>query len=79
MYAMNSDMEIVTANLTHSAKVASEWYTLNSFKEILKGIESCNNIDIVIDNEVVVSSTDFFKLHGVSIDRHLRFDDHIIL
>ena len=81
LYAMSSDMEIVNANLTHSAKVAPEWYTSNFIEEnldkyrvLLLGSEPGNNINVVIDNEVVVS-TDCLKLLGVSIDRHLHFDD----
>ena len=41
-----------------------------------------NNINIVIDNEVVVivaASIDCLKLLGVSMDRLLRFHDHIII
>ena len=81
LYAMGSDMEIVNANLTHSAKVAPEWYTsnfikgnLDKYRVLLLGSKPGNNINVVIDNEVVVS-TDCLKLLGVSIDRHLRFDD----
>ena len=81
LYAMSSDMEIVNANLTHSAKVAPEWYTsnfiegnLDKYRVLLLGSEPGNNINVVIDNEVVVS-TDCLKLLGVSIDRHLHFDD----
>ena len=81
LYAMSSDREIVNANLTHSAKVAPEWYTsnfikgnLDKYRVLLLGSEPGNNIHVVIDNEVVVS-TDCLKLLGVSIDRHLHFDD----
>ena len=81
LYAMSSDMEIVNANLTHSAKVSPEWYTsnfikgnLDKYRVLLLGSEPGNNIHVVIDNEVVVS-TDCLKLLGVSIDRHLHFDD----
>ena len=81
LYAMSSDMEIVNANLTHSAKVAPEWYTsnfikgnLDKYRVLLLGSEPGNNIHVVIDNEVVVS-TDCLKLLGVSIDRHLHFGD----
>ena len=47
---------------------------------LLLGSKPGNNINIVIDNEVVaivVVSTDCFKLLGVSMDRQLRFHDHI--
>ena len=48
---------------------------------LLLGSKPGNNIniviDIVIDNEVVVVSTDCLKLLGVSMDRQLLFDDHI--
>jgi len=50
----------------------------SSLKEILisivllLGSKPGNNINVVIDNEVVVS-TDCLKLLGVSIDGHLRF------
>ena len=35
-----------------------------------------NNINIVMD-DIAVSSTDCLDLLGVSIDRNLRFDEHI--
>ena len=47
---------------------------------LLLGSKPGNNINIVIDNEVVVIvvvSTDCLKLLGVSMDRQLRFHDHI--
>ena len=47
---------------------------------VLLGSKPGNNINIVIDNEVVVIvvvSTDCLKLLGVSMDRPLRFHDHI--
>ena len=44
------------------------------YRVLLLGSEPGNNIHVVIDNEVVVS-TDCLKLLGVSIDRHLHFDD----
>ena len=47
---------------------------------LLLGSKPGNNINIVIDNEVVVIvvvSTDCLKLLGVSMDRPLRFHDHI--
>ena len=47
---------------------------------LLLGSKPGNNINIVIDSEVVVIivvSTDCLKLLGVSMDRQLRFHDHI--
>ena len=47
---------------------------------LLLGSKPGNNINIVIDTEVVVIvvvSTDCLKLRGVSMDRQLRFHDHI--
>ena len=41
LYAMCSDMEIVNANLTHSAKVLQSGILPTSLKEILISIESC--------------------------------------
>ena len=76
-YAMTG---IVNANLTRSVKVAPEWYTsnflignLDKYRVLLLGSKPGNNIN-AIDNGVEVS-TDCLKLLGVSIDRHLRFDD----
>ena len=40
LYAMSSDMEIVNANLTRSAKVAPEWYTSNFLNPLsLNGVQ----------------------------------------
>ena len=47
---------------------------LDKSRVLLLGSKPGNNINAVIDNGVVVS-TDCLKLLGVSMDRHLRFDD----
>ena len=56
LYAMSSDMEIVNANLTRSAKVAPEWYTsnflkrnLDKYRVLLLDSKPGNNINVVID------------------------------
>ena len=82
-YAMNNDIEVVNDNLTHSATDASEWYTsnflkgnLDKYRVLTLGSKLDNNINIVIDDKAV-ASTDCLKLLLVSIDGHLRFDEHI--
>ena len=55
--------------ITHTAQIV-----------LLLGSKPGNNINIVINNEVVVIvvvSTHCLKLLGVSMDRQLRFHDHI--
>jgi len=69
--------------MTHSTTNASEWYTsnflkgnLDKYRVLTLGSKLDNNTNIVIDDKTV-ASTDCLKLLGVSIDRHLRFDEHI--
>ena len=61
---MSSGIEIVYANLTLSAKDASEWYTsnflkgnLDKYRVLMLGSKPDNNLNIVI-NDKVVASTD---------------------
>ena len=82
-YAMSSDIGLVSDNLTQSAIDASEWYTsnflrgnLDKYRTLMLGSKLDNNINIVMD-DVAVSSTDCLDLLGVSIDRNLRFDEHM--
>ena len=82
-YSMSSDIEVVNDNLTQSAIDASECYTsnflqgnLDEYRILLLGSKLDNNINIVMDDKAV-TSTDCLKLLGVSVDRHLRFDEHI--
>ena len=66
-----------------SAIDASEWYTSNflkgnvdKYRILMLGSKLDNNINIVMD-DIAVTSTDCLELLGVSIDRNLRFDEHV--
>lgn len=51
-----------------------------SLKATLISIESSfldSNINIIIDDDKAVTSIDCLELLGMSIDRHIRFDEHI--
>lgn len=83
-YAMSSDIEIVNDSLTQSAIDASEWYTSNFLKGnidndrvLMLGSKLDSNINIIIDDDKAVTSIDCLELLGMSIDRHIRFDEHI--
>ena len=47
-----------------------------SSKATMLGSKLDNNINIVMD-DIAVTSTDYLELIGVSIERNLRFDEHI--
>ena len=81
-YPMSSDIEVVNDNLTQSAIEASQWYTsnflkgnLDKYRILMLGSKLDNNINIVMDDKAV-TSTDCLELIGLSIDRHLRSDEH---
>ena len=83
-YAMSSDIEIVNDSLTQSAIDASEWYTSNflkgnidNYRVLMLGSKLDSNINIIIDDDKAVTSIDCLELLGMSIDRHIRFDEHI--
>ena len=83
-YAMSSDIEIVNDSLTQSAIDASEWYTSNflkgnidKYRVLMLGSKLDSNINIIIDDDKAVTSIDYLELLGMSIDRHIRFDEHI--
>lgn len=83
-YAMSSDIEIVNDSLTQSAIDASEWYTSNflkgnidKYRVLMLGSKLDSNINIIIDDDKAVTSIDCLELLGMSIDRHIRFDEHI--
>ena len=81
-YSMSSDIEVVEDNLTRSVIDASECYTsnflkgnLDKYRILMLGSKLDNNINIVMDDKAV-TSTDCLELIGLSIDRHLRSDEH---
>ena len=83
-YAMSSDIEIVNDSLTQSAIDASEWYTSNflkgnidNYRVLMLGSKLDSNINIIIDDDKAVTSIDCLELLGMSINRHIRFDEHI--
>ena len=49
---------------------------LDKYRILILGTKLDNNINIVMD-DIAVISTDCLELLGVSIDRNLRFDEHI--
>ena len=83
-YAMSSDIEIVNDSLTQSAIDVSEWYTFNflkgnidKYRVLMLGSKLDSNINIIIDDDKAVTSIDCLELLGMSIDRRIRFDEHI--